>query len=554
MLTYDARLNFLALKAYPFTVFFTQSNPEVATGSTGRFDTVNNSYGIYGRLKKPLLPVDVNWRASHEESKGSGFDTLIDDSTDRANVNTSMRYKRNHDIGLGLNWLQRESRSGSPGLPIRETRNETISSNVSVKSVFGSRKQSRLSQNLGLSRRQEEIVGAETLEIEQLNYIGNLSWNHSDRASSSGSYAMYDNERGTTWNRGQTLRASTQFRLLQGLTLNGGGSLSRSETPDILRDANSILFGAGYGWSLPFGRLSTTVSLGASRTDQKSASDTAEVFEESVILNGLVPVALREEFVVTSSVTVTNVDRTQVFIEDTDYRLVTIGSTTTLERLVTGSIIDGQEVLVSYDFRTGGTVEYGSRTQSVGANLSFSTRGSLFVSLSNYSNDVLSGAATTPLNDRTTLDTGGKIDLPLTGAWSFGGEVRYTKEDQDISPFVRTSMDAYVQLPRYWKTRVRFGISSERINYEISREDVARVNFRLNIDSRLPGGMILVYSGIYSEGDSSGISSEDQRHNLRLDWRYRLVVFSLNATKSDVVQGESRREDTRVFAKLSRYF
>jgi hypothetical protein len=304
LLTYDARLNFLALKAYPFTVFFTQSNPEVATGSTGRFDTVNNSYGIYGRLKKPLLPVDVNWRASHEESKGSGFDTLIDDSTDRANVNTSMRYKRNHDIGLGLNWLQRESRSGSPGLPIRETRNETISSNVSVKSVFGSRKQSRLSQNLGLSRRQEEIVGAETLEIEQLNYIGNLSWNHSDRASSSGSYAMYDNERGTTWNRGQTLRASTQFRLLQGLTLNGGGSLSRSETPDILRDANSILFGAGYGWSLPFGRLSTTVSLGASRTDQKSASDTAEVFEESVILNGLVPVALREEFVVTSSVTV----------------------------------------------------------------------------------------------------------------------------------------------------------------------------------------------------------------------------------------------------------
>ena len=176
------------------------------------------------------------------------------------------------------------------------------------------------------------------------------------------------------------------------------------------------------------------------------------------------------------------------------------------------------------------------------------------MNLSDTRNDVLSGAATTPLNDRTRFDAGGRTAFPFTGGWTIGGEIRYTKQDEDISPFVRTSLDTYVQLPRYWNTRVRLGINRERVNYELSREDVARVNFTLNIDSRLPGGMTLTYRGTHGENDGGSIFREDQRHNLRLDWRYRKVIFSLNATKSDIGQGESRREDTRVFAVLRRYF
>jgi hypothetical protein len=554
LLTYSATLNFLRLKAYPFTVFFSQSNPEVATGLTGRFDTVQNKFGIQGRLKKPLLPVNVNWRATRDETKGSGFDALIDNSVDRANLNTALRYKRSQDISLDLNWLQQESRSGSPGLPISETLIETISSRVFAKNVFGNEKQIRLNQNLDHRQEERAGAGAKKVGVENLGYSGNLSWKHSDRFSTQGNYSISDTERGTTWSRGQRLRVGTSLRFGQGLTLNGSGTLSSDKSPDILRDAKSLIFAAGYGFSLPFGRLSMSASLGASHTDQDSAADTAEVFEESATLNGLVPVALQEEFVVTSSVSVTNVDRTQVFIEDTDYRLVTIGDTTTLERLVTGNIFDGQEVLVSYDFRTGGTVEYGSRSQSIAANLSFSTRGSLFFNLANSSNDVLSGTPTTSLNDRTRLDLGGKIDYPFTGGWSVGGEVRYTKEDQDISPYVRTSLDAYVQLPRYWRTSVRLGMNSEMIEYDLSRDDRDNVNFRLNINSRLPGGVLLAYSGSYSENEGSGFAGESKRHNLRLDWRYRLVIFSLNAVKSDVGQGENRREDTRVFATLSRYF
>jgi hypothetical protein len=97
-------------------------------------------------------------------------------------------------------------------------------------------------------------------------------------------------------------------------------------------------------------------------------------------------------------------------------------------------------------------------------------------------------------------------------------------------------------------------MNREDIDYEFSNEDVERVNFSLNIDTRLPGGMNLSYRGIDGENRGGSTYREDQRHSLRLDWRYRQTIFSLNATKSDVGQGQSRRDDTRVAAVLRRYF
>jgi hypothetical protein len=552
LLTYSANLRFLSFKAYPFTVFFTQSNPEVAAGLTGRFNTVDSSYGITGRLRKPLFPVEVNWRASHADSEGSGFDTTVDNSVDRAALNTSMHYKNNQSIRLDWNWLQHESRSGSLGLPIRETLNEMVTSRLTGKNSFGEERKIKLNQYL--ERRQEAREGSTNKRIETLNYNSGLSWDHSDRIRLNGNYRFLDSERDASWNRNQNLGAGAIFRLRPGFQLTGSGSRSSNEAPDFSRDSTSMLFQARYERDLPFAQLVMTGSLAARRTDQYSATDIAEIFEESVFLVGSDPVFLQEEFVVTSSVMVTNVELTQVFIEDIDYRLITIGSTTTLERLVNGNITDGQEVLVSYDYQTGGTVEYGSKSQSIGANLNFAARGSLFLSLANTNNDILSGIATTPLNDRTVLDTGGKFTFPFLAGWAIGGDIRYTQQDEEISPFVRTSFNTYLQFPRYWNTQVRLGMARENIDYELSREDVARINFTLNIDSRLPGGLMLSYRGVYSENDGGSYFREDQRHNLRLDWRYRKVIFSLHAAQSDVGQDESRREDTRVSAVLRRYF
>ena len=39
-------------------------------------------------------------------------------------------------------------------------------------------------------------------------------------------------------------------------------------------------------------------------------------------------------------------DTTSIYVEDLDYRLITIGSITSIQRLITGNISDGETVLV----------------------------------------------------------------------------------------------------------------------------------------------------------------------------------------------------------------
>jgi hypothetical protein len=290
------------------------------------------------------------------------------------------------------------------------------------------------------------------------------------------------------------------------------------------------------------------------RTDQEAESDTAQVFDEPHELAGVTPVPLDREFVIVDTVLVTNVAQTQTFIEGLDYRLVTIGSTTTIERIATGSIIDGETVLVSYEYETGGTVEYDTLLQSVSANLSILGRANVYARLSDTTNELQDGLPTTPLNDVTRFEVGGRADFPFSAGWSIGGEYRYTNQDEDISPFVGEHYEVFVQTASFWGTSARFSVITDEIDYELSVEDVDRVQYVVAVSSRLPGATRLSYRLVSSKDDGGTIIREDFRQSLQLDWRYRLMTFSLRAEQADVSQGVSQRDQTRVGAELRRSF
>jgi hypothetical protein len=290
------------------------------------------------------------------------------------------------------------------------------------------------------------------------------------------------------------------------------------------------------------------------RTDQNSTQESVEVFDESILLVGSIPIALEEEFVVVETVVVTNVAQTQVFVEGLDYRLVTIGSTTTIERIVNGNILDGQEVLVSYRFLTGGTVEYETQSETVGANLSLWNRANLFINYSNSTSDVLSGTATTPLNDSRSIEAGGDLSVPLIAGWSAGGNIRYRKQIEDISPSSGVTIDTSINSASYWNTRLRIGAGWRVVDYESSREDVDQIRFSLNVQSVLPGGIALSYRSMYSKDDGGSIFKENRRNSLQLTWRYRLVSLTLNASRVDSWQGDLRRKDTEGTILFRRFF
>ena len=524
----------------------------MTTGILGRFLTRTDEVGAYGNIRPPLIPVYVFWDAAHWTSKGAGFGSTVDETVDRASLRTTLPYLEGQSVSLNLNLNDRVSASGSPGLPIQESKTENFGAELSGKNLFGSRRNVRLNQVLRLQ--QQDTLTNTFTEIETLGYSGNFSWDHSPSANSYANYAYTDQQRTETWMQSQRFNAGTQYRFKNGLAIGGSGRFSSDEDPAFQRDRTGGQLDAGYAIDLPFGGLGMSASAGLDRTDQEAQSDTAQVFDEPHELVGVTPVRLNRDFVVVDTVVVTNAAQTQTFIEDLDYRLVTIGSTTTIERIATGNIIDGETVLVSYEYETGGTAEYDTLLQSLSANLGILGIANVYARLSDTRNDLRSGLPTTPFNDVTRFEVGGRAEFPITSGWSIGGEYRYTNQDEDIAPFVGQHYEVFVQSANYWNSMARLGVVTDEVDYEFSIEDIDRVQYVVTVSSKLPGATRLSYRFVSSKDDGGTIIRKDLRHSLQFDWRFRLVTFSLRAERADLSQGESRRDQTRVAAELRRSF
>jgi hypothetical protein len=549
---YDVTLNALSRKRYPFTVFFRQEYPDTSTGSAGRFQVETNNYGIQGFFRPIRSPVFLSWRAARRDSYGAGYDAIVDTNSDSAGLNVSLPYGDGQSLKLQVNWDRTESRNGSPGLPIFETSSTSRASRLDNQHKFGAEQQISLQQSL--TRLQQTVSGGAGTELESWNYSGVLRMKHSSRHASSGAYRFNDTDRNGELNRSHGLSANTNFQLSPRLRTSARGRFSKNEGNGFSQQSRGVGLSANFKRDIPIGTFSVSGSINMDRRDQETTRDSASVFDEPATLIGFDPVQLQEDFVVVETIVVTNSERTQTFIEDIDYRIVTVGASTTIERLIDGNILEGQVVLVSYEFLTGGTVEYGRVSQSVTSNLNMPRFVNVYVSIANTENEVLSGSATTPLNDSRRYEVGVSKTHSFNTGWSFSGEARVANIEEDISPFVRSSFTLSVGLPSRMRTGVRLGIIREIVDYRTSREDVDKIRYTITANSRLPGGLFLSYRGTLGENDGGTIFREDERHNVQLSWRYRRVSFLMNAIQSEVIQGDRRRKDIRVTANVARFF
>ena len=552
LFNFDAELHFLERKTYPFTLFLRQDHPEVTTGVLGRYLSKMNEFGARGTLRPKFLPSLLIWNAATRTMTGSGFDSTLDESTDRASVRTSIPYGTGQSVGITIDLSERESASGSAGLPIQESLIKTVSTRLDGTNAFGANRKTVLRHNLTML--EQETWTDDYNFTKNFGYFGNIRWLGSDRVSWFANYGYKDQERTETTQQSQELGTGVSFAVSDNFRLVGDGGTSRFEDPGLSRSRTSLQGSAQFSTPLRIGKLSLNGTAGVQRTDQESTNDTSRIFDESHVLVGAVPVPLDEQFVIPESVVVTNVPQTQTFVEEIDYRLLTIGSTTTIERIATGNIFDGQEVLVSYEYLTGGTAEYETRTQSIWANFSPFQNADIYARLALADSDIVNGIATTPLNDYKRFEVGGSLNVKLKGGWSMGGDVRYTDNDEDISPSVRTTYDIHVQSGRYWGITARFGLYMQEVDYELSIEDVEELRFFVFASGQLGRRSRLTYRYSKGEDDGGSITRENTFHRMQFDWRYRRVMVSVRADRSEVSQGLNRTADTHVTAELRRRF
>jgi hypothetical protein len=548
-----ADLKFLEQKAYPIRAYYQLSHPSVTTSLTGSFLTERREYGTTAMLRAPVSPVQLTFDAFHFDTIGSGEGATLDENTDEWSLNAYRSYRTADRISLSYRANRQDSRSGSPGLPIQESRITTYATDLDARNVFGANGQLQLVQQINLIDQETELVT--TNELQDRRYFGNLNWAHSDVTRT---YYQYQYREALRPEQSD----ARHHGLLVGTSHERGDNLiitaeaSAEDDKDISFDRRAAGARAGVSYSRPtsFGSFNFGASIGGKRTDQKADSDVAYVFDEPVVLIGTQPAALNNEFVVETSVIVQNEPKTQIFVEGLDYRLVSVGSTTSIQRLVGGNIIDGQTVLVEYSYLTGGTVTFDTLGQNYNVEFRFLEHYSLYARFHDRNNSLVSGVPTVPLNSSQDLQVGGRVDMPLGDRWTVGGEYYRTDHNEEIASFVRDSFDVYAQVRLPMVSSLRVAMHREIFDNETSNEDVDLTQYRATLRSRPFRGVVIAWNVDYLEDTGGSLFRERFANDFSVGWVYRQMRITARAEIISETLGQTVRDYTRVTAQLQRAF
>jgi hypothetical protein len=546
-----AHLNFLEEKPYPVKLFYDRSNPSVTTSLAGRFLVENTRYGMNAALLESVSPVSLNVEAFRFESDGSGFGTTIDQTTDQAAIRASRAYGDGQSLRASYLWTEADSQSGSPGLPIQQTVTTTKTTDATALNVFGADNQLRLT-NQTLDPQQDP-----SSEIDDLRYSYDMRWAHTSKTQSFYQYRLSKSDRSevNTTNRNARIGASREQEQGWRGNIDIHGEKEDQDTTNFDRKVYGSQGAIAYQKDIRNGSMQFGSTMRFDQTDQSTGGTSiVQVFDESVTLVGTTPVALQNDFVVVSTIVVTNQPNTQTFIEGLDYDVRVIGSVTEIQRLIGGNIIDGQTVLVDYDYRSAGDVKFNSFNQNYFSNFKLFRFHDFFARYRRLDQSVKSGQPTTPLNDIENILLGARVEYPLLNGWLVGGEANYEDQDEDISPFTRKLFKTHVEAMLPLATRLRVTGRREFVDNQNSPEDVDISQVIGRLSSRPWLRTVVSAEGDY-EKDTGGTQNRRRRAlTLGLVWRYRKLQFTVRGEHINDKQGQVTQKNNKVRAQLIRRF
>lgn len=553
LLNFDASLALLKSSPYPSRLFFSRSHPSVSTSLSGSFLVETDQVGLSASVLEPVSPVQVNLEALRTRNSGSGLGAVLDDQVDDVGLRIFRSYRDTDRIGIAYRWNRRDSLSGSTGLPISQATIRTRTLSLDGRNVFGDGGNAVLIQRLDLL--EQDTVAATPGSAETTSYLADLNWRHTRATRSFYTYRHGESRRNARSN-------TTLDALSVGVARDFGDTLRTSAAVDVernediafLRDRSAVRGSINYSRPISAGVLSLGAGLSAQRIDREAGSDVIAVIDENLVLSGTTPVDLKLDFVIGTSVVVTNADRTQTFVEGSDYRLITIGSTTSLQRIVGGNIADGQAVLVSYDYQSGGTAAFDVFDQSYVAELRFLRYFGVYARFSDHDVRLRSGLPTTPLNGIQNVEFGVSADVPTGDRLQIGGEIRLTEQTEDIASFSRESYDAYVQASLPLSMFVVANWHREFVDNEGSPEDVDLTQYRVQLRGSPFRNLRASLMAERLEDTGGTILRRRDLIDLSVDFGYRRVRFVLRARDVSESLGATTQDYAQIQAQIIRTF
>jgi hypothetical protein len=548
LLNMDASLQFLKDKPYPTTFTYVRDNPIVSTGVEGSFSQETERMALDFQLRD-VLPFRLALNASKGWAFGESLDRIIDTSTDRVNVKARKTFSPGNLMTLDYDTSVQESRNGDPRRPIQETIRKTERFLLTSGSRFGSDDQVRFDQTLRLNRRDEP-------DVTDISFSPLLRWMHNSRWETIYRYDFSQSERPESdfQNRAEALSAS--IRYIPSRTFNGllRAEYDRSEEVDRLsQDARGLSGRANIKHDSAAGRLNLTLGLGYRLDDRVSQSLRVIIEEEPVTFIGAAPIALSRDFVVAETVIVRNATGTQTFVEGFDYLLSEVGSTTRIERIISGSILDGEIVLVDYQAETGGTFGFSQVNQSISADFRFARYHNLFFRYFNNRQNLQSGTPTLPFNSVESFEIGLREEIPIqTRGIQISGEARYRRQEEDINPFDQASLTLSVQAPLSAKANLSASASRSVVDNFFSDEDSDLMTFNANITWQALRSLTVWAEGHYDKDTGGTVLRSNTRWKVAAQWRYRRISMRVDTRYNRQRQGDLDNDNFEFWVQIRR--
>ena len=494
----------------------------------------------------------LRFEAGNRTTQGSASGSVVDESADSASILIETSYRDSDRLELKYDRLDTASASGSSGLPIYRSDISQEVSEIRSTNRFG--RDNRLQVLQVLRRLRQETAAANTTTLDDRHYLTDVRWKHNDKMRSFFRFRMYDTQHTFSESESQNAEFGHAGQAGKNLNFDSAIEYESAKQTGFGRDQSTLRGSIRYTRDVGFGILGLSGTLRGTRTDQESSAGTVQIFDEAHALNGTTPADLANEFVITGSVIISNAARTQVFVEGLDYRLLVIGSVTSVQRLIGGNISDGETVTVDYSYETSGTAEFDTLGSGVSLNIGFLNTMNAYLRYNTQDTSIRTGEFTNPLNDRDSLEVGVSASNQFLDGWSLSGQYRHRIQDEDISPFVSDAFDVGLttNLRGTWSLTIAGGLSV--VDFENSTEDVDQLSYRLGLRGRLFRSAQISYDAAYLSDSGGTLSRKQLQHRLNFQWSYRQVRFVLRALYSEDELGVTDRTNTQVTAQLTRAF
>jgi len=534
------RLSFLEQKPYPLALYYDHLNPTVTTSLTQSFVQTNTKTGATFSLREPLSPVLVTADAFRLRSEGQSATWVVDENVEQGSLRMSTALGKDGYGQMLYQVNRQDSMSGNPVLPIVPATIENRVASLDTRVLFGSTREYTFTNILSYNTL-SYVRPDFTLERQDFRFGPDLRWQHSETLTSFYNYNLYKSSESTFDTTNQSARVGLMHRDADRLSVSA----------DVHGEDNRITgltlraYGAGLQayYTRPLTNAVLRISAGATydQRDREAVAALINVIGERITLVDGIPVTLAQDFIDISTIRVFNLGRTQEYTL-TDYRIIVIGTRTQIQRLATGNILDGQEVLVDYAFQTGGTAGYNVLDQNYQVSLTLYRYYTAYVRYHDASYHLTSGVPTLPFNAQRNTLYGLRVDQPLWQGYLLGGEVMFENEEEVYAPYRRRTYDAYLQLPAL--ARVSARLSGRRIiaEYLNSPEDVNLAGWAVQLRSDPWAYTSLSAEAAYEEDTGGTLARAIWRDTLSLEWRIRQLAVRGDAQYTREEQGGFERD------------